>query len=137
MRYLLPWQVVRVDGASMTPTLVPGDVLLVRHSADPAVGEVVLARFHRRPDLLVVKRVSGRAGRNWLLASDNGRAGNDSRTYGPADVLAVVRWLLPGRLHRRLERGRVGGAGRRAGRPIRALRSRAPRRPPAAPTDAL
>lgn len=111
MRYLLPWQVVRVTGSSMTPTLLPGDRLLVRHTTEAAVGDIVLARFYRRPDLLVVKRLAGRAGRGWRLASDNARVGSDSRTYGPAEVIAVARWLLPGRLRRRVERQRGGSVG--------------------------
>lgn len=104
MRYLLPWQVVHVTGPSMTPTLLPGDRLLVRHTTKAAIGDIVLARFHRRPDLLVVKRVAGRHSGGWLLASDNFHAGSDSRTYGPAEVIAVARWLLPGRLRRQHER---------------------------------
>ncbi|MBO9519921.1 MAG: S24/S26 family peptidase [Nocardioidaceae bacterium] len=81
----------------MTPTLRPGDRLLVDYRRTPVAGDLVLARF---PDgALVVKRAvraqptaSGRSG--WYLLSDNPDEGVDSRHRGPlpADtVLAVVR----------------------------------------------
>ena len=74
----------------MTPTLLPGDWLLVRHGAPVRPGSIVLARFRSRPELLVIKRaVMPRAG-GWLVASDNARQGSDSRQYGVADVLARV-----------------------------------------------
>ncbi len=84
----------------MTPTLLPGDWLLVRHSARVRPGALVLARFRRRPDLLVIKRAVAEQDGGWLLASDNARQGSDSRQYGVADVLAtVVRvWPQNGRL---------------------------------------
>ncbi|HST49025.1 MAG TPA: S24 family peptidase [Jatrophihabitans sp.] len=93
MQTLLPWQWVRIDGYSMTPTLLPGDRVLVRHGARVRPGVLVLARFRSRPDLLVVKRAVAEAaesGGGWLLASDNAGQGSDSRQYGVADVLARV-----------------------------------------------
>jgi phage repressor protein C with HTH and peptisase S24 domain len=93
MQALLPWQRVRIEGYSMTPTLLPGDWVLVRHGAPVRPGALVLARFRSRPDLLVVKRAvaeSAEAGGGWLLASDNAGQGSDSRQYGVADVLARV-----------------------------------------------
>jgi phage repressor protein C with HTH and peptisase S24 domain len=90
MQALLPWQRVRVEGSSMTPTLLPGDWLLVRHGARVRPGALVLASFRRRPDLLVIKRAVTEQDGGWLLASDNPRQGSDSRQYGVADVLATV-----------------------------------------------
>lgn len=72
----------------MLPTLLPGDWLLVRHGAPVRPGAIVLARFRRRPDLLVVKRAVAEQDGGWLLASDNAGQGSDSRQYGVADVLA-------------------------------------------------
>ena len=82
----------------MAPALLPGDWLLVRHGARIRPGAIVLARFRRRPDLLVIKRAVAEQDGGWLLASDNARQGSDSRQYGVADVLAkAVRvWRLGG-----------------------------------------
>ena len=99
MELLLPWQLVRVDGQSMTPTLRPGDRLLVRHGATVVEGSVVLARFRKRPELLVVKRAERAAGSGWLVASDNRAAGTDSRELGIADVMARAVLHLPGPVH--------------------------------------
>ena len=76
----------------MTPTLLPGDWLLVRHGARVRPGAIVLARFRSGPDLVVLKRAVTESGGGWLLASDNPGAGTDSRQYGPADVQAVAIW---------------------------------------------
>jgi len=93
MRTLLPWQIVRVSGSSMTPTLFDADVLLVRHGAGVRAGDIVLATFRVRPGLPVVKRAVAATGDGgWLLASDNPRLGSDSRELGSADVQARAVW---------------------------------------------
>ncbi|WP_380168841.1 S24/S26 family peptidase [Jannaschia sp. R86511] len=97
------WRLVRVVGDSMRPTLRPGDVLLVRSGADPAPGDVVVARLPdgRGPG---VKRAVRREPEGWWLERDSVSAGTDSWTFGAvADeaVLGVVRarlWPRPGRL---------------------------------------
>ena len=100
-RALLPWQRVHVSGPSMTPTLHHGDVLVVRHGARIRPGDVVLARFRRLPDRLVLKRAVRVEDGGWWLASDNPFAGGDSGAYGVADVLArVVLRVGPGRPQR-------------------------------------
>ena len=93
-RRLLP---VLVDGPSMLPTLRPGDALLVRLGAAPRPGDVVVARFPARPDLLVVKRAVRAEGDGWWVESDNPAATDDSRRYGPAQVLGrvVLRYWPP------------------------------------------
>lgn len=95
MKYLLPWQIVRVSGQSMTPTLLDGDVVLVSHRARIVSGAVVTARFRSAPDLLVVKRTVRREGAGWWLVSDNARAGADSETMGVAEVFARALWRWP------------------------------------------
>jgi len=91
---------VLVQGPSMLPALRPGDCLLVRPGARICAGDVVVARFPARPDLLVVKRAVRPVGELWWLEGDNTAATDDSRTYGPAQVLSrvVLRyWPLPPR----------------------------------------
>ncbi|MCW2798077.1 MAG: peptidase [Nocardioides sp.] len=89
----------------MTPTLRPGDRLLVSYRRVARPGDLVLARF--ADGTLAVKRAaerrttrSGAAG--WWLLSDNPEGGVDSRHRGPVsddEVLAVVLrrvWPLAG-----------------------------------------
>jgi nickel-type superoxide dismutase maturation protease len=98
------WVLARVTGPSMSPTVRHGDRLLVRRlrPADPvAPGDVVLARFPTRPDLLVVKRVQrATSGGHWVQG-DNPLVADDSRAFGTAVVVGrvVLRlWPRPGRL---------------------------------------
>ena len=96
-RSLLPWQLVRVSGPSMSPTLRDGDRVIVRHGASIRVGDVVLGRFRSMADRPVLKRVARADGDGWWLASDNTHAGGDSAVHGTADVDARVVLLLRGR----------------------------------------
>jgi signal peptidase I len=91
---LLPWQVVRVSGPSMVPTLHDGDVVIARHGAAVRPGDVVLARYRSMPDRYVLKRADRPVDGGWWLASDNAAAGGDSGVHGVGDVLArvVLRW---------------------------------------------
>ena len=93
---------VLVHGPSMAPTLRHGDAVLTRRGGRQVrPGDVVVARFHARPDLLVVKRARHRDGDGWWLEGDNPLVTDDSRTYGPARVEArvVLRyWPRPCRL---------------------------------------
>jgi nickel-type superoxide dismutase maturation protease len=92
--------VVLVEGPSMLPTLRPGDCLVVSSGARVRPGDVVVARFLARPELLVVKRVVRQADGGWWVESDNPSVTDDSRRYGPAQVLSrvVLRyWPLPPR----------------------------------------
>jgi nickel-type superoxide dismutase maturation protease len=91
---------VLVSGPSMLPTLRPGDCLLVRRPRRVRPGAVVVARFPARPDLLVVKRAVRPEGALWWVEGDNPAVTDDSRRYGPAEVVAVVvarYWPLPPR----------------------------------------
>ena len=103
-RVLAPWALVRVTGPSMFPTVRSGDRLLVRRvrSADAArTGDVVLARFPSRPDLLVVKRVRRAVPGGFWVEGDNPFVADDSRAFGPAVVAGRVvgrLWPRPGRL---------------------------------------
>ncbi|MGH3713300.1 MAG: S26 family signal peptidase [Micromonosporaceae bacterium] len=91
-----PLQTASVRGPSMVPALRHGDALLTwrgwRRSPGVRAGDVVLARFRTRPDLLVVKRAVRRTGGGWWLAGDNPYGSDDSESYGPAQVEARVVW---------------------------------------------
>ena len=92
---------VLVRGPSMAPTLADGDALLVRRTARVRTGDVVVARFRARPDLLVVKRAVRAQDGGWWIQGDNEFVADDSRAYGVADVIGrvLVRyWPRPGRL---------------------------------------
>jgi hypothetical protein len=89
----------------MAPTLRDGDAVLARVGGRaPRPGDVVLARFPVRPELLVIKRIARpydetgvqppeHAGR-WWLQGDNPLVTDDSRRYGPGTVEArvVLKW---------------------------------------------
>ena len=101
MRWQLPWFAVLVRGPSMAPTLRAGDALLVRRGARVRAGDVVVARFRSRPDLLVVKRAVRSWDGGWEVLGDNSLVTDDSREYGVADVIGRVSfryWPRPSRL---------------------------------------
>ena len=81
-----------------------GDRLLVRRVSRPQdvrTGDVVLARFPARPELLVVKRVRRAVPAGHWVEGDNPLVADDSRAFGPAVVVGrvVVRlWPRPHRL---------------------------------------
>jgi hypothetical protein len=104
-RALLSWQLVRVSGPSMVPTLRHGDTVIVRHGAAIRPGDVVLGTYRALPDRLVLKRAVRPQDGGWWLASDNGFAGGGSDTHGVADVHArVVLRLRAGRPRRVVSR---------------------------------
>ncbi|MFI6077015.1 S26 family signal peptidase [Actinoplanes sp. NPDC051343] len=95
------WQLVLVQGPSMVPTLRSGDALLVRRGARVRSGDIVVARFRTRPDLLVVKRAVRPQDGGWWIQGDNTLIEDDSRRYGVADVIGrvLIRYYpKPGRL---------------------------------------
>jgi len=88
---------VLVRGPSMVPALRDGDCLVVRRGAPVRTGDVVVARYRSRPELLVVKRAVQPLDGGWLLASDNPFVEGPT---GVADVEARVLlryWPLPPR----------------------------------------
>ncbi|MCM0675726.1 S26 family signal peptidase [Micromonospora phytophila] len=103
----LPWPLtpVLVTGPSMSPTLRHGDAVLVRRGGRAVrPGDVVVAVFRSRPELLVVKRAVRAQDGGWWLSGDNGLVVDDSRAYGVADVRGRVvarYWPRPGRVRPR------------------------------------
>ena len=95
--------VVLVRGPSMAPTLRDGDCLLVRRGGRPVrPGDVVVAQFRSRPDLLVVKRAVREEPDGWWLESDNEFVTDDSRAVRSAGHVlgrVVLRyWPRPARI---------------------------------------
>ena len=85
----------------MVPTLRDGDALLIWRGARVRPGDVVVARFRTRPDLLVVKRAEHAQDGGWWVRGDNEFGTDDSRAYGVADVIGRVfcrYWPRPSRL---------------------------------------
>lgn len=94
---------VLVRGPSMSPTLSDGDVVLARMSGRARAGAVVLVRWQQRPQQLSVKRAVSEVDGQWFVLGDNPDGSTDSRTLGPARVVAVVLcrlWPAPRRLSR-------------------------------------
>jgi nickel-type superoxide dismutase maturation protease len=97
--YTLWWRPLRrleVEGASMRPTLEPGDRLVVRRAGRRRVyrpGELVAVRDPRRPGRLLVKRVAAVGPEGLDVRGDNPAESTDSRQFGPVghrDVVGVV-----------------------------------------------
>jgi signal peptidase I len=87
----------------MSPTVRHGDRLLVRRvrrTADVRRGDVVLARFPARPELLVVKRVTRVVPGGHWVEGDNPFVTDDSRAFGMAVVVGRVVGRLWPRPHR-------------------------------------
>lgn len=93
------FSVVRVEGASMEPTLLEGDTLLVDDKAEPAPGIWVL-EVPGENNPLVKRLVDPPAGAEpyWVLG-DNETASRDSRHFGRVGREAIkgrVAWSLKG-----------------------------------------
>ena len=83
-----PWEIVRVRGVSMWPSLSHGDLAIVETLRRPVrVGDVVV--FKRRK-LLWVKRVARAESGMLFVLGDNLGVSCDSRGIGPVRRDAVV-----------------------------------------------
>ncbi len=80
----------RVQGPSMVPTLADGDFVLADPGRSPGVGDVVVARHPREPELIVVKRVAELAPEGLVLVGDAREASTDSRQWGPVALEGVL-----------------------------------------------
>ena len=102
--------VVEVRGASMAPSLLPGDRLLVESHAyqgrQPRPGEIVLAADPREPERELIKRVASvdPASDSAELRGDAPAASTDSRVFG-AVPLSTIRWRA---VYRYWPPGRIG-----------------------------
>ena len=93
---------MRVDGFSMAPTLVPGDLVLITPrqagATLPALGSIVVARHPDRPKTRIIKRMADVQDEGLVLLGDNPGASTDSRQFGVVpsrlligEVTSVVR----------------------------------------------
>jgi nickel-type superoxide dismutase maturation protease len=97
---LFPLTRFRVEGDSMSPTLRPGDHLLVNRAAyllsKPRPGDIVVLRDPEEPERVLVKRVAEPPdGGSCFVVGDNPAASRDSRRLGPVSrelILGKV-WL--------------------------------------------
>ena len=80
----------RVIGASMEPTLFAEEFVLVSSRVEPAPNELVVARHPSDPDLVLIKRLARIEDGEYVLASDNERAGTDSRRFGSVERSSII-----------------------------------------------
>jgi nickel-type superoxide dismutase maturation protease len=92
---LLRWRPSRIEieGASMVPTLMPGDWALVVEGRRPRRGGVFVVEHPGRPGYEIVKRIVGVPGDRvgdrslasdeYWVEGDRADASTDSRQYGP------------------------------------------------------
>lgn len=83
---------VRVVGTSMSPTLAPGDRLVVWRWAPVRVGSIVAVGDPRQAHRLLVKRVASVGPAGVEVLGDNEAGSTDSRSFG-----VVPRSLVAGR----------------------------------------
>ena len=108
---------VRIEGESMSPTLLPGDrVLVARVTGRLRVGDLVVVCDPRQRSRRVVKRVVAISPGAIEVRGDNPAASTDSRHFGPVP-LALVRGVLLYRYQPSGAAGRIprGGSGVEAG----------------------
>ena len=92
---LVRWRPVRIEiqGASMVPTLLPGDWALAVSGRRPHTGDVMVVEHPGRPGYEMVKRVTGLPGESvgerrleqdeYWVEGDREDASSDSRHFGP------------------------------------------------------
>jgi nickel-type superoxide dismutase maturation protease len=90
---------VRIDGASMVPTLMPEDWALVVTPRRFHRGDVVVVEHPGRPGYEMVKRLAGVPGDavggrtlgddEWWLLGDHDASSTDSRHFGPVTGAAL------------------------------------------------
>lgn len=82
---------LEVQGESMSPTMQPGDRVLVVRTDRLRPGQVVAVRDPRDPERIVVKRVAGgSAAVGWRVLGDNPARSTDSRAFGAVGPDLVV-----------------------------------------------
>ncbi|MCA1692907.1 MAG: nickel-type superoxide dismutase maturation protease, partial [Actinobacteria bacterium] len=96
-----------VFGPSMSPTLEPGDRLLLWRTRRARPGDLVVVPDPRQSRRLVVKRVLAVSQAGLTLRGDNPGASTDSRQFGAVPP-STVRGRVVYRYHPDRQRGRIG-----------------------------
>lgn len=96
---------VVVEGASMSPCILPGDRLIVLKAAIPRRGDVVALADPTEPSRILVKRLADAGPDGLVVLGDNEAASTDSRHFGPVARGSVIgrviyRYLPPERAGR-------------------------------------
>ena len=96
----LPYRVIAVSGASMSPTYNDGDWLLFRtveplvaKGLRPLIGKVIVIERESYPGILLIKRVVRIDDAGIWVEGDNKEASTDSRNWGavsPAEIRGRV-----------------------------------------------
>jgi nickel-type superoxide dismutase maturation protease len=81
---------VEVSGASMRPTLEPGDRLLVLAWRRIRAGDLVALPDPRQPTRTLVKRVGRVDGASLTVLGDDPTVSTDSRSFGPVPRRTVL-----------------------------------------------
>jgi nickel-type superoxide dismutase maturation protease len=81
---------VVVEGASMEPTLAPGDRVLVVRARRLHPHDVVAVRDPRDQGRVLVKRIGAVLEDEIVVRGDNPAASTDSRSFGPVPTTAVI-----------------------------------------------
>ncbi len=85
---------VQVNGDSMWPTLVDGDIAKFESVEDTAfrIGQIVLAKHPFKTDLILIKRISSINENGVFLVGDNPdpTASEDSHNFGRISVEDII-----------------------------------------------
>jgi signal peptidase I len=94
---LIGWRSDVVMSGSMMPGIAPGDIVISRPAAAPAieVGQVALVVNPARPDTTLIHRVVNRTADGSLITRGDANAGPDTMPVPPSLVLAQPRLRVP------------------------------------------
>ncbi|MEI7814225.1 MAG: S24/S26 family peptidase [Coriobacteriia bacterium] len=87
------WEPVRVAGLSMSPALLPGDLVIVRKAARPRQGSIVLVRAS--PHGAVLHRVVAIAMDGAITTRGDANPIDDREKVHAAQIVGVVERVIP------------------------------------------